>query len=112
MSHVGTLDPITMQVVRDSFEFISEEMSRVVERSAVHPLFQEVHDYSTGIFYYDGSEVSIIARASAIPVHIFASLTSVQGVFEAFGDDIHDGDLFLVNDPYHGGSHAADWTML
>lgn len=108
----GTLDPITMQVVRDTFEFISEEMSRVVERSAVHPLFQEVHDYSTGVFYYDGNEVSIIARATAIPVHIFASLTSVQAVFAAFGDDIHDGDLFLVNDPYHGGSHAADWTMM
>lgn len=105
-------DPITMQVVRDSFEHMSEEMSDVVERSAVHPLFQEVHDYSTGVFYWDGSEVSLIARASAIPAHIFASVTSVQRIFEVFGDDVHEGDVFLVNDPYEGGSHTADWTMM
>ena len=106
------LDPITAQVVRDSFEFISEEMSRVVERSAVHPLFQEVHDYSTGVFFFDGSEVSLIARATAMPVHIFASVESVKAIVEAFGDDIHDGDVFLLNDPYYGGSHQADWTMM
>lgn len=107
------LDPITAQVIRDAFEFGSEEMSRVVERSAVHPLFQEVHDYSTGIFYYDGKdEVSLIARATAIPVHIFASVASVEALVEAFKGDIHEGDIFLVGDPYAGGSHQADWTMM
>jgi hypothetical protein len=109
---VTDLDPITAQVVRDSFEFISEEMSRVVERSAVHPLFQEVHDYSTGVFYYDGRDVSLIARATAMPVHIFASVESVKAIVAAFADDIHDGDVFLLNDPYAGGSHQADWTMM
>lgn len=106
------LDPITAQVVRDSLEFISEEMSRVVERSAVHPLFQEVHDYSTGVFFYDGEEVSLIARATAMPVHIFASVESITALLEVFGDDIHEGDVFLLNDPYYGGSHQADWTMM
>ena len=105
-------DPITLQVVRDSFEHITEEMSRVVERSAVHALFQEVHDYSCGVFYFDGHEVSLIARAMAIPGHIFASISSVRAVLDEFAGDVHDGDLFLVNDPYHGGSHAADWTMV
>lgn len=106
------IDPITAQVVRDSFEFISEEISRVVERSAVHPLFQEVHDYSTGVFYYDGKDVSLIARATAMPVHIFASVESVKAIVKAFGDDINDGDVFVLNDPYAGGSHQADWTMM
>lgn len=101
-----------MQVIRDSFEFISEEMSLVVERSAVHPMFQEVHDYSTGIFFYDGSEVSVIARASSVPVHIFASVTSVEALIERFGGTIEAGDAFLTADPYHGGSHHADWTMM
>ena len=107
-----SIDRITAQVVRDSFEYISEEMSRVVERSAVHPLFQEVHDYSTGVFYYDGDEVSLIARATAMPVHIFASVESINALVAAFGDDIHEGDVFLLNDPYQGGSHQADWTMM
>ncbi|GFN30073.1 hydantoinase B/oxoprolinase family protein [Paenibacillus xylaniclasticus] len=112
LTTVNKLDPITAQVIRDSFESISSEISRVVERTAVHPLFQEVHDYSTGVFYYDGKEVSMIARATAIPVHIFASITSVEALIKEFGSDIHEGDVFLVNDPYYGGTHAADWTMM
>ena len=105
-------DPITAQVVRDSLEAVSREMSRVVERSAVHPLFQEVHDYSTGVFFYDGSEVSLIARATAIPCHIFAAVLSVEALLKDFKDDVHEGDIFLLNDPYYGGSHQADWTMM
>ncbi|NIP97895.1 MAG: hydantoinase B/oxoprolinase family protein, partial [Akkermansiaceae bacterium] len=51
------LDPITSLVIKDSLEAISEEMSKTVERTAVHPLFNEVHDYSTGVFFYDGDDV-------------------------------------------------------
>ncbi len=46
------VDRITALVVKDSLEAISAEMSKTVERTAVHPLFNEVHDYSTGVFFY------------------------------------------------------------
>jgi N-methylhydantoinase B len=75
-------------------------------------LFQEVHDYSTGVFYYDGKEVSLVARATALPPHIFASILSVEAIVQEFGDDIHPGDVFMLNDPYYGGSHQADWTIM
>ncbi|MPZ68487.1 MAG: hypothetical protein GEU71_03055 [Actinobacteria bacterium] len=106
------ISAITKQVIADSLEAISREMSRVVERTAVHPLFQEVHDYSTGIFLFDGTEVSLVARATALPAHIFGSLLAVQALVDVFEGDMNDGDVFLLNDPYLGGSHQADFTMM
>jgi N-methylhydantoinase B len=107
-------DRITIQILADSLEAIATEMSSVVERAAVHPLFQEVHDYSTGIFHSAGAEVSLVARSarSALPNHIFASIAAVQAIVDRFHGDMHPGDLFLVNDPYHGGNHLADWALV
>ena len=105
------VDLITAQVVREYFESVSTEMSRVVERTAVHPLFNECHDYSTGVFHHR-DEVSLVARATAIPVHIFASLKSVETMLEQFDADLVDGDVVLLNDPYLGGTHNADLTVM
>ena len=87
-------------------------MSRVVERTAVHPLFQELHDYSTGLSYFDGSDGLLVARETAIPAHIFGTLVSVEALVAEFGSDLHDGDVLMLNDPYYGGSHQADFTMM
>jgi N-methylhydantoinase B len=86
-------------------------MSNVVERTAVHPLFQEVHDYSTGVCYYEGKEVVLVARATAIPAHIFGTLVAVEALVGEFAGDLQDGDLLMLNDPYYGGSHQADYTL-
>ncbi|MFN8204824.1 MAG: hydantoinase B/oxoprolinase family protein [Solirubrobacteraceae bacterium] len=108
---MSAVDPITAQVVRESMESVSTEMSRVVERTAVHPLFNECHDYSTGVFHHRES-VSLVARATAIPVHIFASLKSVEAMLERHGSTLVDGDVVLLNDPYLGGTHNADLTVM
>jgi N-methylhydantoinase B len=108
-SHV---DDITKQVIADAFEAISRTMSGVVERTAVHPLFQELHDYSTGVCYFGAGVVSLVARASSLPAHIFGALAANEALVEVFGGDLHDGDVLLLNDPYLGGSHQADWTLI
>ena len=105
-------DGITKQVIADSFEAISRTMSSVVERTAVHPLFQEVHDYSTGVCHYDGNEVGLVARATSLPAHIFGTLVAAEALVKEFGSDLNEGDILMLNDPYHGGSHQADWTMI
>lgn len=103
---------ITAEIVRNYLESVSEEMSKIVENTATSQIFSEAHDYSTGIFYYDASGVSLVARAQAVPVHIFAALTSVETVLSVFGEDVKDGDTFFVSDPYYGGSHIPDWTIV
>jgi N-methylhydantoinase B len=111
---LSEIDLITFQIISDSLEAIATEMAGLVERTGVHPLFQEVHDFSTGVLYYDGADVSLVARTakSALPNHIFASIAAVRGIVARFGDDIHPGDVFIISDPYLGGNHNADWTTM
>ena len=66
-------DRITTLAVEHSLDAISEEMSKTIERAAVHPVFSEVHEYSTGVFY-DGSDVRLVAWATTVPVHIVDSI--------------------------------------
>ena len=105
-------DQITAEIVRNYLETVSEEMSKIVENTATSQIFSEAHDYSTGIFYYDERGVNLVARAQAVPVHIFAALTSVETVLDVFKADVQEGDTFFVSDPYYGGSHIPDWTIV
>jgi N-methylhydantoinase B len=103
------VDPITAEVIRCGLVTIANEMGDTMIRTATTPTFSESHDFSTSIFDRDGR---MIALADALPIHMGASKFSVMVTLEAFGEDIHEGDLFVVNDPYHGGSHLPDWTMM
>jgi N-methylhydantoinase B len=106
------LDPITAEIIRNYLEAVTEEISKTMERTAVSNVYNEAHDYSCGVFYHDGAEVSLLARAAAIPSHIFASLVSVRTIVDHFAGDLHEGDVVVVSDPYMGGSHAPDWTVM
>lgn len=106
------IDMITAEIIRNYLETVSEEISKTMERTAVSNVYNEAHDYSCGVFYHDGTEASLLARAAAMPSHIFASLISVQTIFDYFEGDLEDGDVVIVSDPYFGGSHAPDWTVM
>ncbi len=103
------VDPITAEVIRCGLRTIANEMGDTMIRTATTPTFSESHDFSTSIFDERGR---IIALADALPIHMGASKFSVMASLEAFGDDLHPGDIIVVNDPYHGGSHLPDWTMM
>jgi len=106
------MDLITAEIIREYLLTVSEEMSETVTRTAMSPVFNEGHDYSTAIFYFDGRQISLIARATVVPEHIYASLVSLEVMLKTFEADIHEGDIGLVNDPYFGGSHLPDWTIM
>jgi N-methylhydantoinase B len=100
------------EIAREYFETVAAEMNSVMDRTTMSPAFNEAHDCSAGIFMRDGDEVSIIARAQAEPVHIYASLYSTKGLVDYWQDDLHAGDVVVVNDPYVYGTHSADWTVM
>jgi N-methylhydantoinase B len=106
------IDNITAEIVRRYLETVSEEISKTMERTAVSQVFSEAHDYSTGVFYYDGKQVNLLARANSQPVHIYASITSVESILSAFKYNLNEGDLVMATDPYYGGSHIPDWTLV
>lgn len=106
------VDVITAEIVRNYMESTAEEIIQSLVRSSVSPLFNEAHDCSGGVFYFDGEHVDLIARADATPVHIFGALTSVQACLDFFQGDLNEGDVIIVSDPYFGGTHIADYTVV
>jgi N-methylhydantoinase B len=108
------VDPITVEVVRGYLDSLCTEMSTIVERCAMNPLFNEMHDYSTGIFYHDGDRVHLIGMSleTAVPNHIMPSSLSVESASDSYGGTLSEGDVVLLNDPYFGGTHTADWTLM
>ena len=103
----STPDPITVSVVQHRLAGIVDEMGEAMLRTSFSQILNSSRDFSTALTDARGE---LVAQAEYIPVHVGAMPASVSATLEAFGDDVHPGDVFLLNDPYHGGSHLPDLT--
>ena len=101
-----TIDPLELSVLAHGVAMIAEEMGAVLVRSALSPNIRERRDASSAIFDAAGR---MIAQAAHIPVHLGAMPESVAAVRAR---EPQAGDVFLLNDPYHGGSHLPDLTLV
>jgi N-methylhydantoinase B len=101
-----TLDAITREVMAHAFAGIAEEMGLVLIHSAVSPNIRERRDASAALFDAAGE---MIAQAAHIPVHLGALADAVAAVR---AERPQPGDLYIVNDPYTGGSHLPDLTLV
>ena len=104
---MNEVDPITASVIQHRLVAISEEMGEAMLRTSYSQILNSSRDFSTAIC---GANGRLIAQAEHIPVHVGALPWAVKAVVDFFGDDVHPGDVFLLNDPYHGGSHLPDLT--
>ena len=102
-------DPITHSVVAHRLESIAREMADVMIRTSMSQILNSSRDFSTAIL---DAEAQLVAQGEGIPVHISALPPAVEAVCAYFGDDINEGDLFILNDPYFGGSHLPDITAI
>src|SRR5690349_19780926 len=102
----GGFDPLALMVVSHAVSMIAEEMGTVLERGALSPNIRERRDASCALFDAEGR---MIAQAAHIPVHLGAMPESVRAVLAR---EPAPGDVFLLNDPYRGGSHLPDLTMV
>src|SRR3954447_7367870 len=102
----GTFDPLALMVVSHAVSMIAEEMGTVLVRGALSPNIRERRDASSALFDARGR---MIAQAAHIPVHLGAMPESVRAVLarRPMPDDV-----FLLNDPYQGGSHLPDLTLV
>lgn len=99
-------DPLSLTVMSNAVSMIAEEMGTVLERGALSPNIRERRDASAALFDAAGR---MVAQAAHIPVHLGAMPESVRAVRER---NPRAGDVFLLNDPYRGGSHLPDLTMV
>ena len=110
MNYAGQAsDPATFEIVKNSFYKIAEEMRVVLAKTAYSPLLKSAGDYSCGVFDARGE---MVAQGPDLPIHLGSMPDAVRAVVAAFAADVHDGDVFLHNDPYFGGSHLPDVNVV
>jgi N-methylhydantoinase B len=100
------LDSVELEILRNQFESVAEEMGQVLIRGAYSPNIKERQDCSTALFDAEGR---LVAQAEHIPVHLGAMPEAVAAVRDL---DPRPGDVFVVNDPFEGGTHLPDVTLV
>lgn len=104
---VKNFDPIELELFKNRFTSISEEMAAVLGRTALSPNIKERKDFSCALFTNKGET---FAQGSHIPVHLGAMPLSVQACLNDI--NFKEGDLIILNDPYRGGTHLPDITCV
>jgi N-methylhydantoinase B len=103
------IDPVLLEVLRNRLDAIADEMELTLLKSAASPIVKEGLDASAALFNVRGET---IAQAAAIPIHLGALQFGAQRLVRAFPPErMKDGDVFLLNDPYDGGTHLPDITL-
>lgn len=103
------VDVITREVIRGGLEYIAEEMGIILRNAAYSTNIKERMDHSCALFDHKGR---MIAQAEHIPVHLGAMPIAVKSIEEKFAGEIYPGDSFILNDPYLGGTHLPDITII
>lgn len=103
------VDPITRAVIEHRLNTVVVEMGEAMLRTSYSQILNASRDFSIAIV---DPATRLIAQADHIPIHVGALPWAVRAVEERFGDAIQSGDVVLLNDPYHGGSHLPDLTAL
>jgi N-methylhydantoinase B len=104
-----SLDPAALQVLVSRLTGVAEEMGAVLRRAAFSPNIKERADCSAALFTPDGE---LLVQAEHIPVHLGSMPASVRAAIDAFGDRLGPGDQVALNDPFCGGTHLNDLTLV
>src|SRR5690242_5158716 len=102
------VDPIELELMRNLFEAAAEEMGITLQRVAFSANIKERRDFSCAIFDAAGE---LLAQAAHIPVHLGSMPASVRAVLDRLGP-LREGDVAIVNDPFAGGTHLPDITIV
>ncbi|HKX10650.1 MAG TPA: hydantoinase B/oxoprolinase family protein, partial [Stellaceae bacterium] len=102
-----SVDPITVSVIQHRLLAIVEEMGEAMLRTSYSQILNSSRDFSTGICDLNGR---LIAQAEHVPIHVGALPWAARSVRDFFQEEIKPGDVYLLNDPYHGGNHLPDLT--
>jgi len=103
------VDSVTLEVIRNGCTAIAEEMNANLVRTGYSPNIKERRDCSCALFDADGE---IVSQAENMPVHLGAMPFSVAAAVDEFGGDLEPGDAVLLNDPFRGGAHLPDLTLV
>ncbi|MDG1936823.1 MAG: hydantoinase B/oxoprolinase family protein [Paracoccaceae bacterium] len=107
------MDPVTLAILKGRLEQIADEMDATLFRSAFNPIIAEAHDASHGI--YDAmTGDTLVQGKSGLPIFVGVMAFAVKAVIDKVARDgsLQDGDVFIFNDPYEGGTHLSDFRLV
>ncbi len=104
-----TVDPVMLEVFNNLFMNIAEQMGLQLQNTAYSVNIKERLDFSCALFDADGN---LVANAPHMPVHLGSMSESIKTVITRNAGQIAVGDVFVLNDPYHGGTHLPDVTVV
>jgi N-methylhydantoinase B len=104
---MAPIDPITVSVIQHRLHAIVAEMGEAMLRTSYSQILNSSRDFSTALCDAEGR---LVAQAEHVPIHVGAIPWAVRSVQEFFGDRVRPGDVYLLNDPYHGNNHLPDLT--
>jgi N-methylhydantoinase B len=103
-------DPIGLSIVQKQLDHIARQMGWVMTRTARSPIFSQSHDFSC---FVGDAHGNVVSQADGLPIHTGGGSFAIKAVIESFGNQITDGDVFILNDPYEaGGNHLPDYTII
>ncbi|NEP14995.1 MAG: 5-oxoprolinase [Symploca sp. SIO2C1] len=102
-------DPVRLEIFKNLYQFIAEQMGIVLQNTAASVNIKERLDFSCAIFDASGL---LVANAPHIPVHLGSMSESVRSLINDKGDTIKPGNVYLSNNPYNGGTHLPDVTAI
>ncbi|WP_127596840.1 hydantoinase B/oxoprolinase family protein [Nitratireductor alexandrii] len=113
MSGTATVDAVTLAILKGRLEQIADEMDATLFRSAFNPIIAEAHDASHGIYDAATGE-TLVQGKSGLPIFVGVMAFAVQAVIEKarHRGGIHEGDVWIFNDPYDGGTHLSDFRLV
>jgi N-methylhydantoinase B len=107
------IDPITLAVLKGRLEQVADEMDATLFRSAFNPIIAEAHDASHGLYHAETGE-TLVQGKSGLPIFVGAMAFAVKAVIDkaAKDGDLAEGDVYIFNDPYDGGTHLSDFKLV
>lgn len=102
-------DPVGLEIFKNLYQFLAEQMGIVLQNTAASVNIKERLDFSCAIFDSSGL---LVANAPHIPVHLGSMSESVRSLINAQGNSIKPGNVYLANNPYNGGTHLPDVTVI
>ena len=110
---MSSLDPVALAVLKGRLEQIADEMDATLFRTAFNPIIAEARDASHGLYHAETGETLVQGKAG-LPIFVGAMAFAVKAVIEKSGcqGDLADGDVYIFNDPYEGGTHLSDFKLV
>jgi len=105
---ISDFDPITFSVIRNRFEAVGQEMTLAMEQTAWTSVIALARDYSCMIYDAHEDGPRQVTMAECLPIHCNSIRTLLVEIVSSFEGDIHDGDIYMCNDPYRGNTHIPD----